>query len=1022
MVETVTASFAKLFGETARQRGNATAIEFSGVPVYSYSQLDWHARQIAARLTERGIGNEDIVGIAIQKSPQYIAAMLGIWYAGAAFLPLDPSLPVDRIALMCMESQTSVALAPQEQTDVAFLPESISSLSIGDIPQSCPQWRQPAWSAEQLAYVIFTSGSTGTPKGVLVTHAGVANFLQEQIRAFRIDSSSRSLFYLSTNFDAAVSDIGTILLAGGTLCIEPPCSLQPGPQLAPLVASRRITHIDIPPAVLKQLNCTDMPDCLQTLIIGGEACAPYVVREWSSRFHLVNVYGPTEATVCTSLGVCTPQWQRALIGQPLKGIEYIILDEDLQPVPVGQPGELFIAGEALARGYLNRPELTARKFIRRGSARLYRSGDRVIRHADGEFEFLGRIDRQFKLRGMLVEPEEIESALFAHPATKRAAVVKMAVGSGKRDALVAFLVCDPVAMPTEKELRAFLSQKLPRFLVPQRFVFLVSMPLTVTGKPDLQALQAMEPPEVPTDSSLCAQPEADGCNTIAILTQVYRTVLGLKHVDANDDLFDLGGDSFNVLEVIAEAELRGLIIPPPLLMANSRISHLAEALTQARDPDDGCDEADGQLALREAMECGAMSAVDLRRDVAIDKEWSDLVTKAISCCPTLPPMPENVLITGASGFLGSRLLYELLQATDARVSCLVRCRGTDEGLGKIEKALAGHGKGLNKEHRSRLQVLNGDLGQPHFGLDADHWRRLAEQIDTVYHCAAYVNMLLPYADLRASNVSGTFEIAKFVCQGRWKALHHASTLSVFVATDRNEGVAMEDDDLAATRFVYGGYAQTKWASEVFLRSLGDAGLDVSHYRFGLIVGDSQTGLTVKSDFLGLFVRGIEALQCLPEMGSEISVDITPVDFAARAMLQLSLPGQSLTRHKTFHIANPHGGAPLAMLAEAMVDSGIKIEFVTAQEFIARLAQRRQRDEALSAEESAACLALCRRLDKAGSFLRLRTMDLFQCTGITFDMTNTLSQLNGSLQCPPPDEQLLRVLVSGILQKPVPTLI
>lgn len=920
------ALFLDSFRKIVEHYPDNVAIEYCGVPFATYSQLDLEARTLAANLIADGAKPETFVGIAVEKSPEYIVAMLAVWYAGAAFVPLDPKLPEARLQQMETECQP-----------VSYIRSD--DFAIGGEPLTLPVVITP----QTLAYAIFTSGSTGRPKGVLVTHAGITNLLAAQIAAFNMTSESRSLFMLSTNFDASVSDIGCALLSGATLVMEPPEQLQPGPRFVELIAQRRISHIDIPPSLLRMLPCSEMPSCLETLIIGGEVCPPAVVREWASRFLVVNVYGPTEATVCSSLVSCDPiTWHRPLIGSSLPNVEYRIIDE-----------ELYIGGIGVARGYLNRTELNERKFVELEDARWYRTGDRVVQHSNGEIEFLGRIDRQVKVRGVLVEPEEIEARIAEHPAVKRVVVIKRSVGGNDREGLVAFCILDPaVDEPTIKSLRDFVSEKLPRWMIPHRWQFVSAFPHTASGKVDLDALTSFELKH----QRVSAVETTDVSSAAAALLDVVQNILSVDGITLDDDFFELGGDSFAVIELSLAAESRGIALSPSLVMSRPKLKDL---LAASSDND-------------------AMKAAELRSDVT---QFAANFTARKSTANSFSTAPQNVLVTGATGFLGSRVLNELLKTTESHITCLVRCADATAGLERIS---------ISPKYISRVTVVPSDLEQRHFGLTDDAWTRLAEEIDSIFHCAASVNMLLPYSSLRRANVEATVEIARFMSAGRRKWLHYASTLSVFVATDQNTGTVFETDDLSHTERVYGGYAQSKWAAEVFLRSVEKSVGPISYHRFGLIVAASDGGKSPKNDFLDLFAEGISSLSCVPESESNIAVDVTPVDFAAAAMVDLSLRDMSESNPHTYHIANAE---PLILrdLIEILRGRGNKIDTISVEQFENVMQTRR-----LTAAESAASLALCRTFS-APSFDRLRTMDLFQATDITFDMTNTLARTK--LRCP-----------------------
>jgi amino acid adenylation domain-containing protein/thioester reductase-like protein len=934
------------------ERPDRAALLTAGREAVSYRELLAAADALAAELVRAGAGPERLVGVGLGRSAGFVAAILGCWRAGAAFLPFDARWPADRLAFVVCDSGLSLAVAAGDQAaELTRLGVTVLDPASGgrepteSTNTSTTRQRSLGGLAPpaRLAYAIYTSGSTGRPKGVLVEHRGVVNLLDAQIPAFRLTPGSRAQWVLSPAFDASVSDVGTALLSGATLCIEPHGDLRDPVRLTQLLHDRGIMHVDLPPALLRVLDPDAMPATLRTVVIGGEPAAPEVVRRWAKRVRLVNVYGPTEATVCTSLCACDPQtWSDPLLGRPISGIRYHVLD-----------GELLIAGVGLARGYLNRPELTATKFVVIDGERFYRTGDRVRVRPDGDYVFLGRADRQFKLRGQLVEPGEVEARLLELSGVREAAVFRRSAGG--RDSLAAAVVSDTELSPAA--VRRHLARSLPAWMVPQSVEFAAALPRTASGKVDYPTLECG-----PVAPRVVAAPSpSDGPE--AVLAAVWSAVLG-RPVDASCGFFEQGGDSLGVLEVAAAAHARGLTVPPGLIAEGRTIRAIA-------------------AWLRTGTTAGAVPAAELEADAA--RVLSAL--PAADSASRLPGAPSAILLTGATGFLGSWLLRDLIAQTSAEVVCLVR----DPARLPTDP---------------RVHPLVGDLEQPRLGLSPAVWDRLAERVDAVYHCAAVVNVVLPYDRLRPANLLGTAEVLRLLAAGRPKRLHYASTLSVFVSTDRNRGVLWEGDDLTATREVYGGYAQTKWAAERLLRLAGGRFGPVAHYRLGLIAGDTRTGRGPGRDLLTLFLRGLARVGGYPAgVEGELFVDVTPVDYTAAAMARLSL-ADDLADGTAFHVANSRS-LSLAELLDAVRAVGVRLDSLTADEF-------RTRAEGLDPETAAACLGLCRALPGAG-YDHLRTADLFQATGVTFDQANTLAGLAGSgVACPPPDPEVIGKYVRAAL--------
>ncbi|QEL14664.1 peptide synthetase [Limnoglobus roseus] len=938
--------------EVAAEHPEQPAVITAGTEVVTYRKLLGRADRIAAGLVRAGVRPEQLVGLGLPRSAEFVAAAIGCWRTGAAFLPLDARWPTDRLEFIVRDSGLLLAVAVGPQA------AELRRLGVTTLDPDAPfdlVTTSPIYGPNRLAYAVYTSGSTGRPKGVLVEHRGIVNLLDAQIAAFDLTPGSRALWVLSPAFDASVSDIGTALLAGATLCVEPDDDLRDPVRLIRLLRDRAITHVDLPPALLGVLDPAELPPSLRTVVIGGEPAPAEAVRRWAARVRVVNVYGPTEATVCTSLGACDPvTWADPLLGRPIPGIRYQVLDDEWNPVPPGGVGELFITGVGLARGYLNRPDLTAVKFPTVRGERWYRTGDRVRRRPDGEFVFVGRADRQFKLRGQLVEPGEVEARLLELPGVREAAVVRRAAGD--RVAIVAVVAASDEGL-SATAISEHLARTVPPWMVPQRVEFLPTLPRTTAGKVDYPALEA----ERSHPSGEVRESGGSDSREGALLA-VWSAVLG-RPADPAVGFLEQGGDSLGVLQVVAAAHARGLTLRPSLVANGLTASEIV-------------------ARLRAGPERDALPAAFLEAEAAAE----------LSRLPSSAPArghpavsPGRILLTGATGFLGSWLLSKLLARNSAEIHCLVR------GAGRLPPD-------------PRVHPIIGDLERPRFGLSAAAWDELTDRIDAVYHCAAAVDVVRPFHRLRAANLGGTAAVLGLVGTGRPKRLHYASTLSVFVSTDRAHGLLREDDDLTATGEVYGGYAQTKWAAERLLRLSGGRFGPVAHYRLGLITGDTRTGRGPGRDLFTQFIRGLARVGGYPAGVGELSVDITPVDYAAAAMARLSL-----AEHwdgATFHLANSRS-LSLAELLDAVRASGVRLDPLSMAEFRARAA-------GLDPSAAAGCLGLCRALP-GEEFDQLRATDLFQATGVSFDQTNTTATLGGSgIACPPPEPELIRKYVAAAL--------
>ncbi|MEH2027052.1 amino acid adenylation domain-containing protein [Nostoc sp.] len=571
-----------LFEAQVERTPDAVAVVFENQQL-TYHELNCQANQLAHYLRSLGVEADVLVGICVQRSLEMVVGLLGILKAGGAYVPLDPEYPKDRLSFMLEDAQVSVLLSQKRLLDQ--LPDYQAKLvCLDEVWSEILQNKQDnlikVVTTTHLANVIYTSGSTGKPKGVMVEHSGLCNLAQAQIQAFGLDCDSRVLQFASFSFDACISEILMAFGSGATLYLGTKDSLMPGMPLIDRLKDDGITHITLPPSALAVLPQEELPT-LQTIIVAGEACPIELMRQWATGRNFFNAYGPTEASVCAAIAKCTPQDQKISIGRPIDNTQIYILDQNLQPVPVGVPGELYIGGAGLARGYLNRPELTQEKFIpnpfsgSRGGERIYKTGDLARYLPDGNIEYLGRIDNQVKIRGFRIELGEIETALSQHEDVQLCCVIAREDNpSDKR--LVSYIVLQPEQTTTVKELRSFLKEKLPEYMIPSAFVILEALPLTPNGKIDRRALPAPEP-----SSELLEKYVAPRTPIEEILALIWQEVLKVELVGRHDNFFELGGHSLLGTQFISRVRSRFKVeIPLRSLFAAPTIAELAALIQQ----------------------------------------------------------------------------------------------------------------------------------------------------------------------------------------------------------------------------------------------------------------------------------------------------------------------------------------------------------------------------------------------------------------------------------------------------------
>ncbi len=505
-----------------------------GDRVVSYGQLQDWVNGLAAALRERGVGPEVLVGVRADRVPEMVAGLLGVLAVGGGYVPLDPSLPPERLRVMAAEASPALIVG-----------EGPEALPLTGWP-SAPHLPCPAGRAD-VAYVMFTSGSTGRPKGVVIEHDSLTEFVTSLAAMADLDEASRCLGFASIGFDASVIDLLAPLAAGGSVMLASAADRKDPVRLQRFCAEHEITHAFVPPALLPVLDPAGLPG-LRVVMTGAEAPGPEQVARWASpQRRFLNLFGPTEATVLVSWFEATGEWARPLpIGHAAANHRLYIVDDRLRPVALGEPGELLAGGPGLARGYLGDPELTAARFIDdpfRPGGRVYRTGDLVAGSPDGTLQFLGRADRQVKVRGQRVEIGEVEAVLRGHPGVRHAAV------AWHEGQLAAFVTGSAEA----QQLRAHCAASLPSAAVPAKVLIVPELPLLSTGKVDLDHLLThANQPGAHADSHGGAPSTA----TEKLVAQVWEEVLGERDFGREDDFFDRGGHSITAMRLVAELRPR----------------------------------------------------------------------------------------------------------------------------------------------------------------------------------------------------------------------------------------------------------------------------------------------------------------------------------------------------------------------------------------------------------------------------------------------------------------------------------
>ncbi|MEH6419881.1 non-ribosomal peptide synthetase [Pseudomonas sp. CGJS7] len=958
----------------------------------SYRQLDTLANRLAHRLIAQGLRPGQPVAICAGRGAAMVAALIAILKAGGAYLPLDPDYPAERLAQVLAEAQPALllgdaagrralgdavshcahALDLDRLTADAFTADDEAHENPGDTHAD----------ADRPAYLIYTSGSTGVPKGVAMPHRPLVNLLRWQNR--QLPPAQTTLQFAALGFDVAFQEIFGTLCAGGILVsIDAQLRLDFGLLIA-RIARERVQRLHLPYIALQALAEAAADDpariamlspALRDVVVAGEQLriTPQIRRLFQQlpdcRLH--NHYGPTESHVVTAytLPPTVEAWpDQAPIGRPIDNARIYLLDPRGRPAPLGAVGEIHIGGAVLAQGYWNREALTRERFIAdpfadTAGARMYRSGDLARYRGDGELIFLGRNDDQIKIRGFRIELGEIEARLAEHPELAETAVLAREDGGDKR--LVAYVVPAAAGAPRSglaTRLRAHLSARLPDYMVPSAFVAVDALPQTPNGKLDRKRLPAPDRQDL---ARYDFQAPLDGPETT--LAALWSALLGVERIGRDDHFFELGGHSLLAAQLAArigaardaDARERGAV-PVRQVFLRPVLKDMAELLRAPAD---------------------AVSAVvDLRQEIQLAPDIRAALPHAA------PLSPRQVLLTGATGFLGAFLLTRLLRRTDARVHCLIRCDDAGQGLQRLRRGL--NALGLNPPlDPERIVVLPGDLAQPRLGLSERRFAELAQSLDAIYHNGAWVNSLHNYRTLKAANVLATEQVLRLASLGAPKHIHYVSTTGVLPPLDPAWiDVRNEEDLFARWQGLSAGYTQSKWVAEQLLRLGGSRGLGYTVYRPTHICGAADSGISNDSDTWSLFVDACLRHRAVPDQ--EDTLNWVPVDRMSEFIVELSL--RQDTRGRTLNLTHPRAFALSRLIAAIAASDGAPVRSLAYRDWLSRCAS----DESTRNIASILPADLAEDPSVATAFGAIR-------------IGNAVEELGGLDVCPPLDDALLR---------------
>ena len=854
----------------ASQPGHDALVAIDGK--FSYKEMDEVTTRIAAALQARGVGERDRVALLLPRTSRLILSLFGVLKTGAAYIPCDPEYPADRVKLILEDSEARYIITTADRLD-SVPPEK--AINVEDLIASDAEYRKPDITPDDLAYLIYTSGSTGRPKGVMLRHEGICNYLYgHPANVFAngvLTDAERILSVTTISFDAALQDIGMAYYNGKTLIVATEEQANNPLDLAALIEREHINMVSGTPSRWQTwLTSDDFARAIANIAIvraGGEKFSDQLLHQVRtvSKARIFNCYGPTEITVASNNKELTRAYQ-VTVGKPQLNVKEFIVDTDGNELPVGVVGELYIGGRGVARGYNNLDEMTRERFIDYHGTRIYKSGDYAKWLPDGDVVILGRTDHQIKLRGLRIELGEIENVMLRVDGIDKVVIMIRKIGG--KEHLCAYYTADREIAPDA--LKAEISKSLTQYMVPTAYRQLDKMPMTPNGKTDVKALpkpelaiaSAYEEPATETERKFC---------------EIFADILQMDKVGAADNFFELGGTSLVVTRVIIEADKAGMHVAYGDVFANPTPRQLARLVT-GETVESGPDEVKDfdYAAINEVLKGNTLEAFrgGERRELG------------------------NVLLTGATGYLGIHILRELIDSDARNIYCLVRGKDAEKAESRLRTLLYYYfANAFQDLFGKRLHIVVGDVTSD-FGDNLN--------IDTVFNCAAIVKHFSEGTEIEDVNIGGAQRCVDF-CLKKGATLVHIST-----ASTRGLWAGEARDDVFTEQRLYMGqflgnkYIYSKFMAErLILDAIAHKGLSAKIMRVGNLAARSTDGEFQANFQTNSFMGRIKVYNMLGECPYSMRnkrVEFSPINEVAHAIVMLATTPRECC---VFHPYNIH---------------------------------------------------------------------------------------------------------------------
>lgn len=869
-----------LFEKQVSFAPDKVAVIFENVAI-TYHELNNRSNQLAKCLQTNGVKKDSIVGLLVDRSVELIIAILAVLKAGGAYLPIDPTYPAERIDYFLKDSNCQLLLiyTVERNFNLAFEGSKLNLKEMNICRDTTPNLEDIP-SPSDLAYVIYTSGSTGNPKGVMVEHKGVINFVHSLSKL--VITATTSLSIATVSFDLFFVETMFPLLKGMCVILANKEEALVPYLLLELIDRYKVNFVLGTPSRMKLIMNDSRAYVLHDVtefFIGGEKFPELLLDELEqvTNARIIDGYGPTETSICATIKDISGQPRPLTIGRPIENTQIYILDQWLNLVPIGVTGEIFISGVGLARGYINNEELTREKFIPNPfipGSKMYKTGDIARWQSNREIEIIGRNDYQVKIRGLRIELGEIENCLVKHDSVNEA-VVLCNEDENQKKYLCAYITRSGEV--SSSDLHEYLSSALPDYMIPAHFVVLDSLPLTPSAKVNRRALP--KPDIRGKHERAYVEPRNELEQKLA---KLWEGALEISNIGIDDDFFALGGDSLAVLEVLSGLFPNDWGLSAQDFYDYSTIRRLADKILGH-----------------------GMQVAPSQKDDQVLKTYS-LVPE----CQFQPINSGDILLTGATGFLGIHILYELLNTTNDKIYCLIRGSNPEKRLLQL---LNYYFPVLSpKRLNDRLIVINGDVSQENLGLSSSDLEELGQAVTRVIHTAAMVSHYGEYNDFYCINVKGTQEIVKF-CRENGKKLNHISTMSVsgnYMIYDQEMRKFTEQDFYIGQDYHANVYVRTKFEAEDLILKALDQGLNATIFRVGVLTGRYSDGQFQTNIGQNAFYRQLKAilmLEAVPFDFLQEHMEFTPIDYCAKAIVQLtqsdnkSMPIFHVYNHKTVNV-------------------------------------------------------------------------------------------------------------------------